>query len=338
MQCVYCDAELNVHIMLPGSGQQSHYCEHCHRYQPTQSIKGCPGCGQSFAYFQQIGLLGCEHCYIEFKDSLLPLIDSYHGPQKKSKPLKLEYHPDGLARARTAELLRFLANQKLLIENPDKPEISTGLAAPQSKKPGDDFCLRIRMARNLAGLVYVQNLSAVQKQNLEHWLFAKRGSFYQEWPQLQTAGGWQLYSGDEDHIRIAFRMGLASLPGPDDFGFQSRLQAVLNIFEKLDCLYVWQFQADYGYLTACPGLGGAALRISLQMSLTSLSQTRNWKGLTAAIGRAGFEIRRSRPDSGTQNTLFEISLRHHPLDLSVQQATTQVLGLARRLQTRELNL
>jgi protein arginine kinase activator len=39
----------------------------------------CSRCGMSYATFKKIGLLGCAHCYEEFREPLLQLLNRIHG-------------------------------------------------------------------------------------------------------------------------------------------------------------------------------------------------------------------------------------------------------------------
>jgi protein arginine kinase activator len=39
----------------------------------------CPNCGTSYSSFQDVGKLGCSHCYEHFRDRLYPLLRSIHG-------------------------------------------------------------------------------------------------------------------------------------------------------------------------------------------------------------------------------------------------------------------
>ncbi|NLG26008.1 MAG: hypothetical protein GX558_11665, partial [Clostridiales bacterium] len=46
--------------------------------QPEPDIK-CSRCGMSYATFKKIGLLGCAHCYQEFREPLTQLLGRIHG-------------------------------------------------------------------------------------------------------------------------------------------------------------------------------------------------------------------------------------------------------------------
>jgi protein arginine kinase activator len=39
----------------------------------------CPTCKLTFREFRSAGRLGCSHCYIAFRDELLPLLENIHG-------------------------------------------------------------------------------------------------------------------------------------------------------------------------------------------------------------------------------------------------------------------
>jgi protein arginine kinase activator len=84
--------------------EELHLCEQCankYLYEPQQPKAGgakaggeqlaegddasflnqheCPQCGIKFMEFRNSGRLGCPHDYQEFRDELLPLLESIHG-------------------------------------------------------------------------------------------------------------------------------------------------------------------------------------------------------------------------------------------------------------------
>jgi protein arginine kinase activator len=103
MKCQKCPKPATLHITEVVSDEQIeelHLCEECaHKYlyepQLQKGSKGgtlsaedleepamsreCPFCGMKFVDFRNTGRLGCAHDYQEFREELLPLLESIHG-------------------------------------------------------------------------------------------------------------------------------------------------------------------------------------------------------------------------------------------------------------------
>lgn len=113
MLCQECRRnEANIHIIKNMDGKQSelNLCEQCARkkeeldfsFEPQFSLhklfagmleqglfdsreekmsakRQCSSCGLTFAQFSQIGRLGCDECFVVFKDKLKPLLRRIHG-------------------------------------------------------------------------------------------------------------------------------------------------------------------------------------------------------------------------------------------------------------------
>lgn len=110
MKCQKCTKAATLHITEIVSDDQFeelHLCEECaHKYlyepqQKTAGVKGgetapveesdeasalnakeCQYCGIKFVEFRNSGRLGCPHDYQEFRQELLPLLESIHGDTK----------------------------------------------------------------------------------------------------------------------------------------------------------------------------------------------------------------------------------------------------------------
>jgi protein arginine kinase activator len=105
MKCQKCTKAATLHITEVVSEDQFeelHLCEECankYLYDPQQKggLKGgeaaveesdeaaalnqraCPVCGIKFVEFRNSGRLGCPHDYQEFREELVPLLESIHG-------------------------------------------------------------------------------------------------------------------------------------------------------------------------------------------------------------------------------------------------------------------
>ncbi|MGQ0633815.1 MAG: UvrB/UvrC motif-containing protein [Planctomycetaceae bacterium] len=109
MKCHRCPKVATLHIteIIKGEAQELHLCEECaQQYLQNQGDDGgadsaggmikstaglgeaeleeleklvCPTCKISFRDFRNQGRLGCAHCYIAFREQLLPLLENIHG-------------------------------------------------------------------------------------------------------------------------------------------------------------------------------------------------------------------------------------------------------------------
>lgn len=109
MKCHRCPKVATLHIteIVKGAAQELHLCEECAQQYLQNSQPGeapessgalikhpsglgeaemeeldklvCPTCKLTFREFRNQGRLGCAHCYIAFKDELLPLLENIHG-------------------------------------------------------------------------------------------------------------------------------------------------------------------------------------------------------------------------------------------------------------------
>lgn len=110
MKCQRCPKPVSFHItevLAPDQYEEVHLCEECGRKYldeplptkspppssaispiPTEqavndpSAKQCEVCGLKFVEFRNSGRLGCPDDYDEFREDLLPLLESIHGDTK----------------------------------------------------------------------------------------------------------------------------------------------------------------------------------------------------------------------------------------------------------------
>jgi protein arginine kinase activator len=107
MKCQKCTKQATLHItevLAEEQFEELHLCEECaHKYlyepqkKPGKAVGGeaeegddvsalnqkeCPVCGVKFVEFRNSGRLGCPHDYQEFREELLPLLESIHGDTK----------------------------------------------------------------------------------------------------------------------------------------------------------------------------------------------------------------------------------------------------------------
>lgn len=106
MKCQKCAKAATLHItevVAEDQFEELHLCEECankYLYEPQQKGAGkggdagaveesdessalnqrvCPQCGIKFVEFRNSGRLGCPHDYDEFREELMPLLESIHG-------------------------------------------------------------------------------------------------------------------------------------------------------------------------------------------------------------------------------------------------------------------
>jgi len=110
MKCHRCPKVATLHIteIVKGEAQELHLCEECAQQylqttnagdaaseggdDPIKSPLGlgeaeleeleklvCPTCKMTFREFRSGGRLGCSHCYIAFREHLVPLLENIHG-------------------------------------------------------------------------------------------------------------------------------------------------------------------------------------------------------------------------------------------------------------------
>ncbi len=191
---------------------------------------------------------------------------------------------------------------------------------------------RVRLARNLAGLHFPQNLTSAQLQELVERvngaINAKHDFLLMRMPELpvrerrllverhlispdlaQSAQGAALISkdemvsilvGEEDHLRIQ-----AMLPGMQLEEADTLSMSIDNMLsEKLP----YAFDEELGYLTACPTNVGSGMRASVMLHLPALSLTGQTDALLANISKLGYAVRGIYGEgSSTPGHIYQIS-------------------------------
>ena len=108
MKCHRCPKLATMHIteLVKGEAHEVHLCEECFQshVQNPEGVEGalaagamikapalgeaelealeklvCPTCKMTYREFRTQGRLGCAHCYIAFREELLPLLENIHG-------------------------------------------------------------------------------------------------------------------------------------------------------------------------------------------------------------------------------------------------------------------
>lgn len=191
---------------------------------------------------------------------------------------------------------------------------------------------RVRLARNLAGLHFPQNLTSAQLQELVERvngaINGKHDFLLMRMPELpvrerrllverhlispdlaQSAQGAALISkdemvsilvGEEDHLRIQ-----AMLPGMQLEEADTLSMSIDNMLsEKLP----YAFDEELGYLTACPTNVGSGMRASVMLHLPALSLTGQTDALLANISKLGYAVRGIYGEgSSTPGHIYQIS-------------------------------
>ncbi len=191
---------------------------------------------------------------------------------------------------------------------------------------------RVRLARNLDGISFPQNMTAAEIQKLvervNDAINAKHDFLLMSIPELpirerrllverhlispdlaQSAQGAALISkdetvsilvGEEDHLRIQ-----AMLPGMQLEQADTLSMSIDNMLcEKLP----YAFDEELGYLTACPTNVGSGMRASVMMHLPALSLTGQTEALLSNISKLGYAVRGIYGEgSSTPGHIYQIS-------------------------------
>lgn len=203
---------------------------------------------------------------------------------------------------------------------------------------GDIVCsTRVRLARNLKGkpyalqgrqkeemiqavwqaleqnpvmkeqmqLHYVRDLSEQEKEYLvEQHLLSKElppdGAYI-----LSEDHGLCLLLGEEDHIRLQV-LG-------DGFCPEECLQVAQRVLRVMEEQLPFDYDEQFGYLTACPTNVGTGMRASVMIHLPLLAQTGQLQSLGDELSRAGFALRGwlgegSRPEGDLYQVSNQVTL------------------------------
>jgi hypothetical protein len=141
-----------------------------------------------------------------------------------------------------------------------------------------------------------------------------------------------VYTGDEDHLRLQWRgrLELARLETN-----APRFDQILKDITKIDELFAFQFHPEYGFLTACPGIGGSGLRVSCLISVHNLVSSGIWGEYRRRLLESGLEVRGGRGEEGGTSVeadgLVQISNRFWPAGTDFRAAIGRMLMIARRI-------
>ena len=351
MLCVHCGRPVHVRILEPGEeGWAEHaYCEHCHRTQPANPRR-CGRCGTSFEAFLSRGLLGCENCYEALAPDLEPLMERYQGRPPGRSVGSRPYAPGRLARARSDEVVEMLSTDAAAVPALAAAPFTPGHPAA-SRKDCPLQSMRLRVARNIAGVPFFHRLSDAPRVALATILLSP-GSPLTRWlsetlarrfhpVELRRQGekraaiaagpdGPVVYCGDEDHVRLEWLF-----PVIDDEQSHRNLQNFLGLLPGLDSLFAWQYHGDYGFLTACPGIGGLGIRLSFEMHLPGLGAAGGRTRWEDRLLRAGFELRGADGEGSTGSDRLQISNRYWRSGGDPRAEFRRALFLMRRLEQAE---
>ena len=324
IKCKKCGKELSIHI-LSSSGEweeEKLYCSECDFYHSPEEESTvcddradslCLACGRHYKNFLEEGHLSCASCYTSFAPYLEELMEKYHKVMPGKRPFALAYKAPSIAIARSQELCEYVlteedltseyregqekrreegrwkqrkAKTKGLFTRKSFPVCSSGELLGMKKVIES---VRLRAARNVEGLAYLNSLSESQKGELSQALLSPKGalSLYLLENIDSKIRPTTLDTGDEDHLRVSW---LFAWPGKRVC--MENLFACLKGIELLDRLYHWQFHPEYGFLTACPALAGQALRLSFQLRIPALlANSKLWQAWSENLSQAGYEIR-----------------------------------------------
>ncbi len=233
---------------------------------------------------------------------------------------------------------------------------------------------RVRVARNIAGLPY--RLTTGQQAMLERMLLSGGSSLAAHLPgglgpvlrgsqlaELQAVGvlpagaraaafrgpspagpagaDFWAYTGDEDHLRLQWRGRPEPADESTEAALAGRFDAIFQQIERLDELFAFQYHSEYGFLTACPGIGGAGIRVSFLLEAGHLMAAGIWDEYRRRLLESGLELRGERGEDGalSENTpnaanssgLVQISNRFWPVDVDARAAVLRLLTIVRRI-------
>ncbi len=132
---------------------------------------------------------------------------------------------------------------------------------------------------------------------------------------------------EEDHIRLQIIKSGSALK--EAYSLASKVDDVLE--ERL----TYAFDADFGYLTACPTNTGTGMRASVMLHLPALTMTENISKLISSAGNMGIEIR-GLYGEGTKayGSLYQISNRS-TLGVSEEQTIERLQNIVDQMTEME---
>ncbi len=364
INCKYCQREISTYILsfTPNEKERQLYCNYCHSYQSDSESLICYECNTNYGDFLRTAHLGCAHCYESFAPNLDSLLESYHGEHPGAKAHCPDYTSSRLAIARSQEICSYVMKEQSNPYNQDdrlsnqlytsklhhhkkknKPAKTPCLIlTAKSGQSMNDMCqffrpqevskyhqfmdttiesVRLRIARNIHGLPYLGYLRAEQKKRLQTILLSAKSTLRTELDgRLHLPA--KAYGDDEDHLRISWT-----------FNWKNRQQGLNQIMaciqksEIINHLYKWQFHPDYGFLTACPAISGEGLRLSFQLNIPTLLNSKKWLIWAKNLTKAGYELRGIEDEHSILEDRLQISKRYWPRGLGMieTEATKQEL-------------
>lgn len=373
------------------------YCESCGQRVELRGNQTCSACNGSLADFLSTGFLGCQVCYSAHEQDVRDLLGRYRGPgdpvSLRARPMvdSLARARSEEIRAALADVAGGLRGWPAEAEGLGVDDLGAGahVAAdrPESQKQGQEVpravsgvvpkieasrmhkphsalfgsgllrSVRLRVARNLSGLPYLDRLSHTQRELLNRMLLGN-GSLLaqpglpgrersQQLEQQKRAARFParftaarlfstdslLCSGDEDHLRY-----IAFLPASDRGELLTGLEQELAFVHWLDGVYEWQYLDGWGYLTACPANSGLGLRISFELNLPRLRTSVDWPDFAASLREAGLELRGQQGEGSTLGQRVQISNRFMAADAAPLTEVQAMLVILERAAARELQL
>lgn len=312
----------------------------------------CKACSYTYNDFLKTGYLSCAQCYTSFASKLEPLIERYHGSISGKKVNAYHYAPELATQLRSHNLSSSILNgQRIYTQNNIKKHES----ATKEFKQNDRIhninsniekstnitisshtailgSMRLRVARNLQGLPYWQSLSPLQQKRC-HNLFIERGisaTFANDYSV-------SVYTGEEDHLRYCWVHNINIVKESEIWEqFEKYINFCLHQIEILDKMYEWQFNTDYGYLTACPALCGWGIRLSFQLYIPYLLRSNSWLRWQKNLNETNCELRLPSRSAipnlvGKRNEEYiQISNRHWGLDCNPKEEGRYLLQLVMR--------
>lgn len=249
MKCPTCGKLVHVHIHDPVTGRfDKAWCRACRKFLKRGAGRACAHCANSFEAFERSGFFDCEFCYATFYDKLIRTLPS----------IDVRRHAlDPLASARTLELQTLLGADNGAWPNPEGEESFPADPSAGEEIPAVESAIRIRLARNVAGIPYLHRLAPPLRRILSEVLLS-RGAILGRWQADGQLTG-RSYSSDEDHLRVEWFVPLSD----SEAHVEARLSAIASEIERIDSLFDWQWHRDFGYLAACPSNSGLGIRISM---------------------------------------------------------------------------
>lgn len=223
-------------------------------------------------------------------------------------------------------------------DRPAADDLPPPAGAPGETEPERSPILgcRLRLARNIAGLPFWNRLGPAAQAMLSSALLSPAqalGLYFapadqysgepatgEELRRLQRSGMipaqafaarrvpgrdvW-IYTGDEDHFRIQWLFEHESEnvfdPVREVETLRRSVSSTIEEIAEIDTLFACQWHDDHGYLTACPGIGGAGIRLSVLLDLYALQRRGRWAIWQERLLQAGFEVRGSRGEGATRS-------------------------------------